>query len=594
LLRSLPPGAPPGNQAEHVSALFRELTEAHDRFPSLFERRRDGVLLFDLAGSLERANSRALQFLGLEFTAIAGRRYGKLVDPLQRTMVRAAFSRAATGVAGELALRISADGEARDIDLLLEPAYVGEELAGVYATAQLPVIDERTTRRIQTLASLFGNHGDAVFALDEAGMCIDVNAACEKLTGYDAEQLYGRSFASLLAPDARLTAYDVFERALGGESVNSATALVHLDGRRIEIADMSVPIVVDESVVGVYVICRDVTEQTRLEAAVREQTERIRELYLVAASTGQSADAQIVAALELGCRRLRCDGGYVTRIEDGIVTYLYVAGNAGCSVGSSHPLERSLHRFVVEAKRPVAIDDAGSGDVRALIGTPISVSGLHFGTLCLVNSEPRGAPFSVADRDFIRLIGALAASAIERGVQRRRLDALAFYDQLTQLPNRTLLGDRLQQAIASAERHGTAFALHYYDLDGFKAINDRHGHMSGDDVLRTVARRFERAARHEDTVARIGGDEFVVLQPFVRSRADVETLARRLRAALGEPLHVEGFEYRLTASAGVAMYPEDGREAGALLARADAALYRVKHSGRDDISFVSPEQPPRS
>jgi diguanylate cyclase (GGDEF)-like protein/PAS domain S-box-containing protein len=592
LLRPLPHGDPQGHQPERTSELLRELLAAHERYPALFEQRNDGMLLFDITGSLVRANGRALAFLGVPFDAIAGRRYGKLVDPDQRGIVRAAFKRAATGMPMEIGLRVPTPAsEACEIDFTLEPAFVGEELVGVYGMAQVQLLDEQTTRRIQTLASLFGNHGDAVFALDESGTCIDVNSACERLTGYSAENIYGRAFASLLAPDERLAAFGVFERALGGESVNSLTALVHRDGRRIEIAGMSVPIVVDANVIGVYVICRDVTEQTRLEAAIREQTERIRELYLVAASTGQSAEAQIGAALELGCRRLRCDGGYVTRIEEGIVTYLHVSGNAGYHVGSTHLLERSVHRFVIEAKRPVAVDDAGTGDVRAVIGTPISVSGLHFGTLCLVSSQSREAPFTAADRDFIRLIGALAASAIERGVQRRRLDALAFYDQLTQLPNRTLLADRLQQAIASAERHGTAFALHYYDLDGFKEINDTHGHMSGDDVLRTVARRFERVARQEDTVARIGGDEFVVLQPFVRARADVETLAKRLRASLSEPLVVEGITYRLTASAGVAMYPEDGREAAALLARADAALYRVKHSGRNDIHFVSPESP---
>jgi diguanylate cyclase (GGDEF)-like protein/PAS domain S-box-containing protein len=572
--------------------LFRELLDAHERFPSLFEQRADGIVLFDLAGSLERANRRALEFLGCEFGAIAGRRFARFLDPLERATIRNAFARAATGAQVELSLRIATATEPYDVETLLEPALVGGRLAGVYARAALPMLDARTTRRMQSLASLFGNHGDAVFALDDAGVCIDANAACAKLTGYEPNQLCGRNFASLVAPDERLGAYRVFERALAGESVSASTALIDRDGARVEIAGMSVPIVVDESVVGVYVICRDVTEQSRLEATVREQTERIRELYLVAASTGQSTEAQITSALELGCRRLRCDGGYVTRIEDGIVTYLNVTGEAGYTVGAAHPLERSVHRFVVEANRPVALDDARSGGIGALIGTPISVSGLHFGTLCLVNSGPREEPFGAADRDFVRLIGALAASAIERGAQRRRLDGLAFYDQLTQLPNRTLLADRLHQAIASAERHGTAFALHYYDLDGFKAINDTHGHMSGDDVLRTVARRFERVARQEDTVARIGGDEFVVLQPFVRSRADVETLAKRLRAALAEPLVVEGITYRLTASAGVAMYPEDGREAAALLSRADAALYRVKHSGRDDISFVSPEPVP--
>jgi diguanylate cyclase (GGDEF)-like protein/PAS domain S-box-containing protein len=549
------------------------------------------MALFDLSGSLVRINRSGLEFLGLEFSAISDRRYGKQIDPSEASAVRSAFARAAGGSSTSVTVRLAVyNRDMREVEIFLSPAVVGNEIAGVYSCVRLPLVDEGTTRRMQSLASLFGNHGDAVFALDEAGRCMDVNAACERLTGYDADTLYGKPYASLLAPESRLEAFEVFERALKGESVTAATTLLHRDGRRIEMVVMSVPIIVDGDAVGVYAIGRDVTEQSRLEAAVREQTERIRELYLVAASTGQSAEAQIATALERGCKRLGCDGGFVTRIEDDVVTYLHVAGDVEYAVGSTHSLERSLHRFVIEARRPVAVDDATRGDVHAFIGTPISVAGLFFGTLCLVNRTARAEPFTAADRDFIRLIGALAASAIERGLQRRRLDALAFYDQLTQLPNRTLLGDRLQQAIASADRHGTPFALHYYDLDGFKEINDRHGHMSGDDVLRAVARRFERVARQEDTVARIGGDEFVILQPYVRTRVDAETLAERMRKALGEPIHVEGIEYRITVSAGIAMYPEDGRDAATLLSRADAALYRVKNGGRNDVAFAS-QQP---
>jgi diguanylate cyclase (GGDEF)-like protein len=350
-----------------------------------------------------------------------------------------------------------------------------------------------------------------------------------------------------------------------------------------------VPIVVDGVVTGAYLIGTEVTEQRRLEAAVREQTERVRALYMLAASTTQSAEDQIVSALELGCKLLRCDAGYVTRVEDGTVRYLYAAGQARHGAGSMEAAEESLHRFIFEAREPVSFEELRLGEVRAMIGTRIPISGIDFGTLSLVSTRVREEPFSDADRDFVSLMGALVASAIERSEQRQRADLLAFYDPLTELPNRTLLSDRLMQAISSADRHPTEFAVHFYDLDGFKAINDAHGHMRGDDVLRIVARRLERAARQEDTVARIGGDEFVVLQPAVHSRADVEALSRRLTAALAEPLTVSGIEYRLTASGGISMFPADGNDARTLLALADAALYRVKQSGRNGIAFVSPQ-----
>jgi len=164
---------------------------------------------------------------------------------------------------------------------------------------------------------------------------------------------------------------------------------------------------------------------------------------------------------------------------------------------------------------------------------------------------------------------------------------LALHDPLTGLANRTLLGDRLHQAIASAAREPEVFAVHFYDLDNFKAINDEHGHLRGDEVLRAIARRLERVARQADTVARIGGDEFVVLQPGVHSRDDVEKLGRRVQAALAEPIAIGAASCKLTVSGGVALYPADGCDSQSLLAHADAAMYRVKQSGRDDIAFFS-------
>jgi diguanylate cyclase (GGDEF)-like protein/PAS domain S-box-containing protein len=445
-----------------------------------------------------------------------------------------------------------------------------------------------TARKIQELASLFEHNADAVVVFDRNGFCVGANPAAERLGSVGADELTHRSYLTFVAPDTRHAARAAFRRVIGGESFATDSAIVDIHGERIEVNGTAVPIVVDGAVAGAYFIGSDVTEKRRLEAAVREQTERVRELYLVSASPSGSAETQIAAALAVGCRRLRCAAGYVTRVDRGLVRYLYAYGSPLPGPGNE-PVDGSLHRLVLEAREPLAIESLRRGDVRAFIGVPISIEDADFGTLSLVSTQ-QSASFGEADRDFVGLIGGLVASIIERQEQRRRAELLAFYDPLTELPNRTLLYDRLAQAIAGAERHSTVFAVHFYDLDDFKTVNDSHGHLRGDEVLRIVARRLERAARAEDTVARLGGDEFVVLQPVVNSRADVEALSARFTAALEEPLVVGGTAYRMSASVGVAIYPSDGRDVRTLLARADAALYRVKTRGGNGIEFVSPPE----
>lgn len=156
---------------------------------------------------------------------------------------------------------------------------------------------------------------------------------------------------------------------------------------------------------------------------------------------------------------------------------------------------------------------------------------------------------------------------------------LAETDPLTGLPNRTLMRDRLTQAIAGAKRRATCLALLFLDLDHFKQVNDTLGHAAGDEVLKEVARRLVHAVREADTVSRHGGDEFLILLGEVSHAADAATIAGKLLATLGEPLRVAAQGLHLTGSVGISLYPDDGDSIDALIAHADAAMYRAKSKG---------------
>ena len=172
---------------------------------------------------------------------------------------------------------------------------------------------------------------------------------------------------------------------------------------------------------------------------------------------------------------------------------------------------------------------------------------------------------------------------------RLRIEHLAHHDALTGLPNRRLFEDRLVQARAVAARARRRLALLYRDLDGFKDINDSLGHRAGDDLLKGVADRLRTTVRGGDTIARIGGDEFAVVQVELRTPTDAATLADRLMTAASAPMRIGQQELVVGTSVGIAIFPDDGSTADELRANADVALYSAKSSGRARMAFYRPE-----
>jgi len=169
-----------------------------------------------------------------------------------------------------------------------------------------------------------------------------------------------------------------------------------------------------------------------------------------------------------------------------------------------------------------------------------------------------------------------------------QLQHVATHDALTGLPNRLLLADRMEQAIAQAERHRTRFAVMVVDLDRFKSINDSLGHLAGDAMLKEVARRLAVVLRKADTLARLGGDEFVLILNEIPRAQDVESTATRVLADIGTPVKLDDLELHTSTSIGISIYPDDGADAETLLQHADAAMYHAKKSGRNTYQFFAP------
>jgi diguanylate cyclase (GGDEF)-like protein len=177
----------------------------------------------------------------------------------------------------------------------------------------------------------------------------------------------------------------------------------------------------------------------------------------------------------------------------------------------------------------------------------------------------------------------------ERKRQEARIEHLAYHDALTGLPNRAMLMDRLARTLAHAQRARQQVAVVFLDLDRFKLVNDTLGHHVGDQLLQEVARRLREALRDDDTVARVGGDEFQVVLGNVAGASDAARVAEKLMLVLSEPFVLEGQELHVTASLGVSLFPRDGASGELLLKYADTALYEAKGEGRNAYRFFSAE-----
>jgi len=186
------------------------------------------------------------------------------------------------------------------------------------------------------------------------------------------------------------------------------------------------------------------------------------------------------------------------------------------------------------------------------------------------------ADYLVKDRLDTAVVERTIRYAIDRKRSETELARLAHYDSLTGIPNRLLFNDRLDRALQRAERGDTPFALLYLDLDGFKAINDNHGHDAGDKLVKGIARRLSQCIRRSDSVARLGGDEFTVLLERVTSTNDIVTITQKIIDVITEPFMVDGHPLRVGSSVGIAVYPEAGSDAATLLRHADRAMYQAK------------------
>ena len=586
--QTLPRGAPrlPGNL----------------RFRTLIDRAPTALVVLDLFGRIRYSNDAALALIELDRSRPYGDPYLGYVDERDRENVARLFRMSATGNTVEFEMRLALrSGRHLEVTTTLYPVHVGDRVAGVCAQIADPSLLRYTERQLEEsrerFRSLFEYHPDSIALVDRAGSIQNCNVALTKKTGFELEELIGKPVVDVLAMPGESEDRPRF-------TLTTESSDVELYLRRKGRADLpvhvsSVPVVVREEVAGTFLIARDISAQRQAEQALTTQSERLRALYMVAVSAGRSSQQQIIETLKLGVAMFAMETGMLGEFEgtDFIIHYV-IGDHVSHPPGSRVPLESAYVGALERVNEPLVIEDAlrsqwaglakAEKKPRAWFATPIDLFGRRYGAVAFYAREPRAEPFTEPDRDLLRLIGSLCGSALEQAAHDERLDSLAFFDALTSLPNRVLLNERLGKLLSVAQRGGLRFAIMYVDIDFFKRVNDEHGHTVGDEVLRIVGKRLSAVVRQSDTVARMGGDEFIVLQ-VLSAPGDARRLAQRIRDSLQAPMDVDSLRLHVSASVGIAYYPQDARSASELVGYADQALYRAKADGRNRIALYSTE-----
>ncbi len=493
----------------------------------------------------------AIDFLGIWLILRIGLR------PLQ------SLNEAARAVAlGDMSTRIEPAGSPE----LRDAISVFNHMAKAIEVAQHSLILEKERLQV-TLTSI----GDAVLTTDRAGRIEFMNPVAEALTGWSKQDAYRRPM---------LEVFNIVSEETGKPARNPVDRVFH-EGRIVELANHTL------------LIARDGTERPIADSAapIRDH------------EGGMIQGAVLVFRDQSGERerynQLRLSGSVFEHAQEGIMitdaeaTILNV--NPAFTALTGYPPSDAVGRnssFLKSGLQPPEFYAElwatllETGQWRGEIWNRKKNGDLFAELLAItaVPSEAGGKGYYVG----------IFTDITEMKSHQQHLERIAHFDALTQLPNRVLLADRMQIALAHARRAGHVLGVCYLDLDGFKPVNDNYGHEAGDRMLIEVAGRLTMALRADDTVARLGGDEFVLLLSGLPNVEECQQTLDRVLKAVAKPYEVAGQSVEISASIGVTLYPHDNTDSDTLLRHADQAMYAAKESGRNRYHLFDPEHDRRA
>lgn len=457
-------------------------------------------------------------------------------------------------------------------------------------------ISERTHAyqyQAEYFRAMVDNNPIATVTLDNSQRILSINPAFEELFGYSLEEALTQDLDSLIAPEEHLdNARDLTMKVLESKRIAAQGIRKRKSGERVVVDILGVPVMVNGEKAGVLGLYRDISDQMKAEKLLKENEMRYRSLF---EDSPISLWEENFSGLKKEIEKLKTQG-----VKD---FHTYFSSNPDMV---KHLMKKimiiNVNQATIKLFKAKSKEDFIRGVDKLIMESSIPANGEIYAKLAEGGSqhicEIQHKDFSgTAFYSVLRLAiapgyedtwGKVFVSIIditERKNNESYLEYLSTHDQLTGVANRTLLYDRLQHAMALAARDLKMVAVFFFDLDGYKEINDKFGHSVGDKLLVEIANRLERNLRESDTIARFGGDEFILVLENIIDHEAILPIAEKIRNSITKPYLIDEHECNVTASFGISVYPIDGTTAQELINKADTAMYEAKDHGKNQYKF---------
>ncbi len=422
-----------------------------------------------------------------------------------------------------------------------------------------------TNRRLSLLAAALSAAANSITITDPEGVIVWTNPAFTALSGYSAEEVLGKNRRTFKSGAHDEEFYKQMWETIGSGDVWRGEILNRRKDGSIGPEEMTItPVLSEDGAIAHFIaINQDISARKRAESALREAEEKYRIIFedAVVGIFQASSDGRLLSVNRAFAKM----HGYTSPEEllaDPIAVHSGFIDN-----GQIEEWTRILERKGVIRGAEIEVRCKDGARKWALV----NIRAAHDAVGKIILHE--GTVEDVTDRKLAQ----------------QQVSYLAYYDALTGLPNRLLMQDRLKNALASAGRAGRKVAILFLDLDRFKIINDSLGHSFGDLLLQQVAKRLKHEIRDEDTVSRVGGDEFLIVLNSVESEAEVQTIAARIVNSLTGDYSIQGRSLSISCSVGISLFPQHGKDAETLIKNADAAMYCAKEKGSGTLCFFTEE-----